>query len=287
MQGKVVVVTGASSGIGFETALAVGRRGARVLVHARSEAKAKAAVERLSARSGTAAGTFEPIHADFERLDAVVALADQILDRADRLDVLVNNAGAIFSPRQETADGFERTFAVNHLAPFLLTRRLLPRLEASAPARIVTVASMAHKRARFDLDDLQSTRGYTMFGAYGASKLANILFTRALARRLEGRGVTANCLHPGVVFTRFGRDGDAGGLFDRLMGLARPFLITPEKGARTSVYLACSPKVEGVSGVYFIRCRPATPSRQARDDALAEALWERTEALLSPWLGDA
>ncbi len=284
MVGRVVLVTGARTGIGFETALGLAERGAHVLVHARRAEQAERTVERLRQIGGDGL-SLEPVWGDFDHLDEVVALAEQVLERTEALHVLVNNAGGIFAPRQLTDDGFERTLQVDHLAPFLLTWRLLPRLLASAPARVVTVASTAHRQARLDLDDLQSERSYRTFQVYARAKLANILFTRELARRLEGSRVTANCLHPGVVWTRFGRDGDAGAAFDWLMRLARPLLLTPRKGARTSIYLASSPEVEETSGAYFARCRPARSSRAARDPALARALWDRTEQMLAPWLG--
>ncbi len=284
MAGRVVLVTGARTGIGFETALGLAERGARVLVHARRPEQAERTVERLREVGGNGL-SLEPVWGDFGHLDEVVGLAEQVLERTGALHVLVNNAGGIFAPRQLTEDGFERTLQVDHLAPFLLTWRLLPRLLASAPARVVTVASTAHHQARLDLEDLQSERNYRTFQVYARAKLANILFTRELARRLEGSRVTANCLHPGVVWTRFGRDGDAGTAFDWLMRLARPLLLTPRKGARTSIYLASSPQVERTSGEYFARCRPARSSRAARDPALARALWTRTERMLAPWLG--
>ncbi|MDF1565769.1 MAG: SDR family oxidoreductase [Deltaproteobacteria bacterium] len=282
--GKIMVVTGANTGIGYQTALALSRQGVRVLAHARTEAKAREAAERLAtgaaAAAGREAGELVPVWGDFASLDEVENLAQQILSRAEKIDVLVNNAGAVFSPRQESRDGFELTFAVNHLATFLLTHRLLDRIKLSAPSRIVTLSSAAHQRGRLDLDDLQSTRRYTMFGAYGASKLANLLFSKELAVRLEGTGVTSNSVHPGVVFTRFGRDGDAGGGFDWLMGMAKPFLISPERGARTSVHVATAPELEGVSGEYFIRSKVARPSKSGRDAELAKALWEKTVELL-------
>ncbi|HEX7199729.1 MAG TPA: SDR family NAD(P)-dependent oxidoreductase, partial [Dongiaceae bacterium] len=209
--------------------------------------------------------------ADFSRLTEVRRLADELLAGHDRLDVLVNNAG-LFSPHYRlSADGFELTFAVNHLAPFLLTNLLLDRLKASAPARIVTVASEAHRRNRLDIADMTRPADWTMMRAYGRSKLCNILFTRELARRLAGTGVTANCLHPGFVATRFG--DQAGGVMSLVIRAAKLFAISPEKGAETIVHLASSPEVAGSSGGYFDKCRPATPTTEARDDAAATRLW--------------
>jgi NAD(P)-dependent dehydrogenase (short-subunit alcohol dehydrogenase family) len=199
------------------------------------------------------------------------------LAREPRIDVLINNAGALFNKRQETADGLEMTFALNHMAYFVLTQGLSARLTASAPARIVSTASAAHQGARLDFDDLQGARSFSVMGAYGRSKLCNILFTRELARRLAGTGVTANCLHPGVVATRFG--SEAGGLLGLMMPLVRRLSISPARGAETIVHLAASPEVEGVSGLYFAKCAPATPSAAARDDAAAARLWEASERL--------
>ena len=219
---------------------------------------------------------------DLADLASVRRGADQILDRCGRIDVLVNNAGLVLTDRTETVDGFEATFATNHLGPFLLTRLLTDRLVASAPARVVNVASTAHQGARrgLDFDDLQSTRHYRGMQAYSRSKLANILFTSELARRLEGTGVTANSLHPGTVATGFARDDDAKGFLAFGVRLIKPFILTPEKGARTSVYLASSPEVAGVTGQYFVKCRARTPSPAARDEAAAALLWSVSEELV-------
>ena len=206
-------------------------------------------------------------------LAEVRRLAGEVLERYDRLHVLVNNAGLISGKRVETTDGWESTFAVNHLAPFLLTNLLLDRLVASAPARVVTVSSRAHLRADLDFDDLDSRRGYAAMDVYGRSKLANILFTRELARRLEGTGVTANCLHPGVVRSDFGSGGDLGGVMGVSWSVMQPFLLSPRQGADTSIYLASSPEVEGVTGEYFDRHRVARTSSRARDAAAAARLW--------------
>jgi NAD(P)-dependent dehydrogenase (short-subunit alcohol dehydrogenase family) len=200
----------------------------------------------------------------------------------NRLDVLVNNAGLVMSRRTETADGFETTFGVNHLGHFHLTNLLLDRLRASAPSRVVVLASDAHKFAfgGLQFDDLQTHRHYRGFLVYSRSKLANVLFTRELARRMQGTGVTVNAVHPGYVDSRFGKDGDT--RLDSLMGLgARLFAISPEQGARTSIYLASSPDVEGATGLYWYKCTPAKMSKHARDDDAARRLWDESEHLLA------
>lgn len=283
MQGKTVLITGANTGIGEVTARELARMGATVLASGRDRHKLEKAVSAMRAATGNQA--IHPLVADLAVMDQVIALAEDVAARTDRLDVLINNAGVILGERRETPDGLETTFAVNHLAPYLLTDRLQPLLLRAAPSRIVTVSSGWHTAVDgLDFDDLQSREQYDGKVAYQRSKLANILFTRALARRLQGTGVTANSLHPGVVRTRFGQDGDMRGALAFLFKLARPFFIGPEKGARTSIYLASSAEVEGVSGQYFVKCRPETPSRAALDDTAAERLWEESRRLLSRWL---
>ncbi len=274
LEGKVVLVTGANTGIGEATALELARRGARVLVHGRSASKVDAAVGRIREAAGH--DRVEPAVADLARLEAVRGLADHVLGATDRLDVLVNNAGLILSERTQTPDGYETTFAVNHLAPFLLTHLLRARLAHSAPARVVTVSSRAHTRSPgLDFDDLMfEKRPYTSFAVYGASKLANVLFTRELARRLEGEGVVANCCHPGVIGSGFGRDGDLKGIMGVAIRIARPLLKSPTDGAATSVFLAASPEAAEVSGRYFSDRREVTPSKAARDDDAGRRLWE-------------
>jgi NAD(P)-dependent dehydrogenase (short-subunit alcohol dehydrogenase family) len=227
-------------------------------------------MEEVERRSGA---VVDLLLADFSSLAEVRRLAGEVLERYDRLDVLVNNAGLISGQRTETADGYEATFAVNHLAPFLLTNLLLDRLVASAPARVVTVSSRAHLRGELDFDDLDSRRSYAAMDVYARSKLANVLFTRELARRLEGTGVTANCLHPGVVRSDFGSGGDLGGAMGISWSMMQPFLLSPRQGAETSIYLAWSPEVEGVTGEYFDRRRVARTSSRARDAAAAARLW--------------
>ena len=273
MHGKVCVVTGANSGIGRVAALGLAERGATVVLVCRNEERGGPVLEEIR-RSGR--GSAVLLVADLASQRQVRAAAAAFLARFDRLDVLVNNAGvAGWGTRLVTEDGLERTFAVNHLAPFLLTALLLDRLKASAPARVVTVSSAAHRNYALDFDDLQGERRYSAFGAYSRSKLANILFTNELARRLEGSGVTANCLHPGVVAT---------GIFRNLprwmrMVFVRPLALSPEKGADTMLYLAAAPEVAGVSGHYFVRRKARRPSRAARDDAAARRLWAASEAL--------
>jgi NAD(P)-dependent dehydrogenase (short-subunit alcohol dehydrogenase family) len=280
MKGKTVVVTGANSGIGFETAAGLAGAGARTLLTARDAQRGRAAVQAIIERTGNQ--EVELVALDLASLVSVRAAAADVLERCPHLDVLVNNAGLVLTARRETTDGFEMTFGVNLLGPFLFTELLVERLKASAPSRIVNVASTAHTSARrgLNFDDLQNTSSYSGMRVYGESKLANIMFTAELARRLEGTGVTANSLHPGTVATGYGRDGDTKGLLAIGLTLAKPFLTTPEKGARTSIYLASSPEVEGVSGKYFVNCREKTPRKPALDVATQQRLWEVSESLV-------
>jgi NAD(P)-dependent dehydrogenase (short-subunit alcohol dehydrogenase family) len=269
MQGKVVVITGATSGIGEVAAERLAGLGARIVLIGRDPKRAEATLARL--RQAGPGVTHSAHYADLSRLDEMHRVAADVAQAEPRIDVLVNNAGALFNTRIVTPDGLEMTFATNHMAYFVLTLGLRRSLLAAAASRIVNTASAAHLGNRLDFDDLQSAKSYRGFRAYGRSKLCNILFTRALARRLEGTGVTANCLHPGFVATRF---GDAsGGLLGRAFGLFKLFAISPERGARTIVYLASSPEVAGSNGLYFYKSKPATPSAQAQDDAAAERLW--------------
>jgi retinol dehydrogenase 12 len=240
-----------------------------VVVAGRDAGRTGAAADWIRREAGTEQVAF--LLADLSSQAEVRRLAREFKDKYSRLDILVNNAGAIFSRRETTADGFERTWALNHLAYFLLTRELLDLLKASAPARIVNVASTMHTGGVIDFDDLQGEKRYSGIRAYSQSKLANVLFTYALARRLEGTGVTANCLHPGGVATGFGQNTP--GALKLLMRLAGPFLITAERGAATSIHLASSPDVEGVSGKYFSKSRPARSSAASHDQALQERLW--------------
>lgn len=281
MQGKVAVVTGANVGIGLETARALARMGATVIMTARDAAKGGLALAEV--RRTDPGASVEPLLLDLASFASVRRAAEELLARHERIHVLVNNAGLILTERRETEDGLEATFQTNHLGPFLFTSLLLERLKASAPARIVNVSSRAHMSAGgsgLDFDDLQSKRSYSGFAVYARSKLANILFTTELARRLAGTRVTANALHPGVVATGFAADGDAPGLFGWVVKLGRPFLLTPEKGARTSIHLASAPELEDVTGRYFAKCREETPSAAARDGAAARRLWEESERLV-------
>jgi NAD(P)-dependent dehydrogenase (short-subunit alcohol dehydrogenase family) len=276
MEGKVCVITGATSGIGLIAAERLAAQGARLVLVGRDKARGEAALARIKER---APGARLAIHyADLSLLAEMERLAAAIAASEPRIDVLVNNAGAMFSRRSVTADGLERTFALNHMAYFVLSNRLRDRLAAAAPARIVSVASAAHRGNTLDFSDLQSAKSYRGFTVYGRSKLANILFTREMARRLAGTGVSANCLHPGFVATRF---GDNNGGFIRLaIGVGKNlFAISPEKGAETIVYLASSPEVAGISGGYFANSHPATPTAAAQDDAAAKRLWEESAKL--------
>lgn len=269
-------MTGATSGIGQVAAERLAGMGARLVLVARDEARGEAAMARLAER---APGMVHTIHyADLSRLAEMTRVAAEIVAAEPRIDVLINNAGALFGARRLTEDGLERTFALNHMAYFTLTHGLRERLIASAPGRVVNVASKAHRRATLDFQDLQTKASYAGFKAYGRSKLCNILFTRELARRLAGTGVTANCLHPGFVATRFG--DESGGLLSYGVRLAKLFAISPQKGADTIVYLASSPEVADVSGRYFYKRRSTTPSGAAQDDDGAKRLWAESERLM-------
>jgi len=276
MHGKVVVISGGTSGIGEVAAERLAGLGARLVLVARDRARGEATLARLRARGPGVAHVAH--YADLSLIADTKRVAAEIAAAEPRIDVLINNAGAMFGRRQVTADGLELTFATNHMSYFLLTHGLRERLLASAPARVVNTSSAAHRRASLDFDDLQSTRGYRGFMAYSRSKLCNILYTRELARRSAGTGVTANCLHPGFVATRF---GDAsGGLFSYVVRASKQvFAISSEKGAETLVYLASSPEVATISGGYFYQCQLATPTRAAQDDAAARRLWAETARL--------
>ncbi len=275
--GRTVVVTGASSGIGLTTAAGLARLGASVALVARDRAKGEAAL--AAGREASAGGTPSLFLADLGSLAQVRRLAGELLAAVPRIDVLVNNAGAVHATRKQSADGIELTLAVNHLAPFLLTELLLPRLRASAPSRVVTVSSEAHRMGPLDLDDLQARRGYSAMKVYGRSKLANVLFSNELARREAGSGVTSNSLHPGVVATGFGRNDP--GWFHVLVTLGRPFLTSAEKGARTSIHVAAAPELARVTGRYFKDRREIAPASFARDEAVQRRLWELSERLVA------
>ncbi len=278
MSGKTVLVTGATGGIGLATAKALAGLGATVIVHGRNPAKLAEALQAVRLESGR--DDVSSWLCDFASLREVRDRARELLARVPRLDVLVNNAGGIFPKRVLTNDGYELTFAVNHLAPMLLTQELLPALRAAAPSRVVTVASTAYLFGSWCIrwNDVEYKKlPYNMQLTYGHSKLANILFTVELSRRLAGTGVTANCLHPGVVGSDFGRDT----ILKPLMKLAGPFLLTNEKGARTSVYLASSPDVAGVSGKFFSRSRPIRVPRGSKAANEGRRLWELSEPMIA------
>ena len=270
MNGKICMVTGATSGIGLVTARELARQGAQVTLVSRSPERCQAAAESIRQETGNPEVDF--IAADLSSLVEIRRTAQEFLKRQRRLDVLVNNAGGFFWRRAETADGLERTFALNHLNYFLLTNLLLETLKASAPARIVSVSSDAHRGARIDFDNLQNKHKYAGFRAYAQSKLMNVLFTYELRRRLENSGVTANALHPGFVATGFAKNN--GFLFRLFMPLAQLNALSPEEGARTSIYLASSPEVEGVSGKYFTKQQAVQSDPASYDEQTARQLWE-------------
>lgn len=269
MQGKVVVITGGTSGIGQVAAERLAGMGARIVLIARDAARAETTLARLRQ---IAPGLAHGVHlADLSRLASMKQVAAEIAAAEPRIDVLINNAGALFNRRVVTEDGLEATFAINHMSYFVLTQGLRERLVASAPARIVSTSSGAHLGMQLDFDNLQGERGFSGWKAYGRSKLCNILFTRALARRLQGSGITANCLHPGFIATRF---GDAsGGIVGAAFGFFKLFAKTPEKGADTVIYLASAPDVAQTTGGHFYNRRPASVSSAARDERTAERLW--------------
>lgn len=269
MAGKVCLVTGANSGLGRATAAELARLGATVVMVCRNAGRAEPV--RQAIRRETGNNDIDLLIADLSSQQSIRELAATFRQRYDRLHVLVNNAGAIFLHRETTVDGLEATFALNHLGYFLLTNLLLDRLLASAPARIVSVSSGAHSTGRIDFADLQAERRYFVWRAYSQSKLANILFTAELARRLEGTGVTANCLHPGFVRSSIAADTALGRF---AFGLLKPFSTPAEKAAKTPVYLATSPEVEGVTGKYFANQRPVRPSQLSMDPELARRLWQ-------------
>src|SRR6266542_6620541 len=266
--GKQVLLTGATDGIGLAGAEALAARGAKLAIVARDDAKASRAVARIEAAGG---GGVDVLMADLSSQASVRRLAGQVLDRYPRLDVLVNNAGAGNSTRQVTEDGIELTWAVNHLAPFLLTNLLLERLRESAPARIVTTSSDAHSGMRIPFDDLNAERGYGGFRRYGETKLANILFTAELGHRLQGTGVTATCYHPGFVASSFNKNN--GWRMRLAMTLARPFARSVSKGADTLVWLVASPESADQTGGYCLDRRLAVPGQAARDPDAARRLW--------------
>ena len=269
------MITGGTSGIGEVAAIALAKMGARIVLVARDKSRGEATLARLR---DSAPGIAHSIHfADLLRLAEMKRVAAQIADHELRIDVLINNAGALFGTRNVTEDGLEYTFALNHLAYFVMTEGLRERLSASAPSRIISTASAMHQNAALDIDDLQSAKSFGATKAYSRSKLCNILFTRELARRLRGTGVTANCLHPGFVATRFG--DQSGVLISPFVRLTKIFAISPAKGAETIIYLASSSEVSETTGQYFYKSAPTTPSSRAQDDRSALLLWQHSAAL--------
>jgi NAD(P)-dependent dehydrogenase (short-subunit alcohol dehydrogenase family) len=273
MREKIVLVTGATSGIGEVAAMQLGLKGARMLVVGRNSSKVDAVVSRLKADGGQADG----FTADLSSKAEICRLSDEIHRAVDHVDVLLNNAGAYITDRRVSVDGYEMTFALNHLNYFMLTGLLLDLLKTGRPARVVNVSSAAHVGGHVNFDDLQSEKGYSSWKVYSNTKLMNVLFTYELARRLEGTLVTANALHPGFVATNFGRSN--GGFFKPFFGLAQLAAIPPEEGAKTSIHLASSPDVEGVSGKYFSECKPVSSSRESYDRQVADRLWRVSEEL--------
>jgi retinol dehydrogenase-14 len=281
MAGRTVLVTGATAGIGRATALGLAAKGAHLAITGRDQERTESAARDIRAAGG---GQVDVFVADLSSLTQVRHLADEVLRRLPRIDVLVNNVGGYWNTRHVTVDGLERTFALNHLAPFLLTTLLLDRLQHSAPARVVTVASNAQALGRINFNDLQNERDYSGARAYNQSKLANIMFTYELARRLRGGSVTANALHPGVVSTSFGA-ADPGRVQRLLVPVMRPFMKTSAQGATTSIHLASAPDLAHVSGRYFADSKPRTSSRRSHDEAAAARLWQVSEDLAAVTTG--
>ena len=277
LTGKTVLITGATSGIGLQTSVRLAQLGASLVMVGRDPAKTAAKVDEVRKRSR--ATSVESLLCDFSSQERIRALAEEFRAGHERLHILVNNAGAVFANRTLTGDGIEATFALNHLGYFLLTQLLLDLLVKSAPARVINVASAAHYRGTMDFDDLGFERGYKIMRAYSRSKLANVLFTRELATRLEGTGVTVNSLHPGSVATNIW-NGAPRWMRPIINILARFFMLTPAQGADAVVHLAVSPEVEGKTGLYFENNHPKTPSVLASDSSVAKQLWERSSKLV-------
>jgi NAD(P)-dependent dehydrogenase (short-subunit alcohol dehydrogenase family) len=278
MQGKICMVTGANSGIGKATALALAQMGATVVMVCRDRARGEEAKSEITTKSRNNA--VDLLQADLSSQQSIRQLVENFQHHYTQLHVLINNAGAAFPGRRETVDGLEMTFAVNYLAPFLLTNLLLDVLKASAPARIVNVSSGSHEAGYIKLDNLQSKNPYRSMSVYGQSKLALVLFTYELPRRLEGTGVTVNCLHPGFVATNFGQS-DVGPAFRLLVKLIGSFGTSPQEGAKTSIYLASSPEVEGVTDKYFVKSIPKRSASISYDESLQRQLWEQSANLVN------
>ncbi len=276
LQGKVYIVTGANAGLGFETTRYLAAANATVVMACRTPGKAQAAADQL--RKELPHARLEQVQIDLADYASVRRAAAEILQRFKKIDCLVNNAGLFFDTRKLNDAGHEMTIATNHLGPFLLTNLLLPRLRATPGARVVSVSSEAHRMGKLRLDDLHGEKSWGAWQSYGTSKLANIVFTRELARRLEGSGVTATCCHPGFVASNFGETN--GTLWDRLIGISKIFAISPPKGALTQTWLAASPEVAGQTGGYYASRKLRTPTVQGRDDAVARELWSLSEKLV-------
>jgi NAD(P)-dependent dehydrogenase (short-subunit alcohol dehydrogenase family) len=272
LAGKLCLLTGGTAGIGIETAIGLARRGARLVIVGRDPARAAAAISRVTNETGNKA--VEALAADFSTQSDVHRLATEFRRRHDRLDILVNNAGAIFPVRTTTVDGYESNWAVNHMAPALLTLELVDLVKAAPGSRIVNVSSSSHVGAKLEFDDLQSERGYGALRNYGRSKLAALLFSYALANRLDGSGVTLNCLHPGAVASDIGRNFKGG--LRLLMMLMKPFLLSSEQGALTSIYVASTSELAGISGCYFEKSRMSDSSKASHDRILQERIWTIT-----------
>ncbi len=275
---KTVIITGANSGIGLEAAVALAQQNAHVVIACRNPQKGEAAKAEIISRAGRGSATLMSL--DLASFASIRGFAKAALDAYPAIDVLLNNAGVVMRTRSCTVDGFEQTFGVNHLGHFLLTSLLLERINTTPNARIVTVASHAHKFAKTGLnfDDLESVHGYKAMNVYGKSKLANIMFTNELARRIANTTTTANSVHPGFVASNFGRNDRLGNV---AMILAKPFALSPQRGALTSIYCCSDPAAQGVSGKYFYKCAPEEPTSFATDDAAAKRLWEISEQLIA------
>ena len=275
LKGKTVLVTGATAGIGRETALGVAKLGAHVVLVGRNPEKTQRVCDELKAATGNQNIDF--LLADLSLLSEIRRLAAEFLARFGALHVLINNVGAINLKREVTREGFELTFVMNHLGLFLLTELLLPALQKAAPARIINLSSDAHRSTGLDFDDLQAERSYSSFKVYSRSKLMNVLFTRELAHRVAPMRITANAVHPGMVASEFiNKPGALGRIANAFVGV---FGLSPEAGARTSVFIASSPEVDGMTGRYFVKSKPVNPSRKAQDDASAKRLWDISERL--------
>jgi NAD(P)-dependent dehydrogenase (short-subunit alcohol dehydrogenase family) len=279
MNDKIVLITGATNGIGQIAARALAEKGAHIIIAARSRERADQTVAEIKARTGK---TIDVLLGDLSLMADARRVADQFKAKYDKLHVLINNAGAFFSARKVTQEGFETTFALNHLSYFLLTRQLLDVLKASAPARIINVSSDAHRVGALDFENMQGEKSYSGFLAYGRSKLMNVMFTYELARRLAGTGVTANTLHPGFVRTGFGRNNNP--LMTFAMSIMQLGALSPEQGAQTTIYLASSPEVEGVTGKYFSKSKAIGTTPASMDEAAWKRLWEVSEQAVAPYI---